>query len=511
MAPAVRLAIALIVLIPLAGSARATPEVRVDAGLAWGGIARPNTWTELRVRVASPEDDGTLQVEARVGPVVARLSEPLQRGQAQEFRLPIRLDPGAVGQDLSLVVRLPGGSEQSSTLPLRWIGGAQRAIAVAARLGGAASAIDRSAWLILPQSADAIPSSTEAFSALDALVVDTPALSKLSDPQLAAVEQYLGGCGRVVLVDPPAAARQRAHSWAGCGAKLIREVAGASQLQAVLTELLAIDPPRLPDSRALTALFPEPAAAAFQPPLIGFFILYVMAISLCGLLGERVWLLVSLPLAGSLVLAGTFLASSPVTKRYTYVEATSGSRVARYAELTRIGGAAPYDYPVVGRPALGTPARTSSANPTHYQVAAASAVQAELRTTTSVRTRLLSETILRSSGALAWSPPLQISSHESGRQPRVTNRGDTTTVPATLLWHGAAYRVPALSPGASFEVSDQEPLQASQLPRWLAERRAFEEGPMVVLSGYPPALAERAELGGSPSEGWIVLRSKGLP
>jgi hypothetical protein len=223
----------------LATAASATPA---ELTAAWGGWSRPGRTTEIRVALEAVEPArGTITLRAGPQAYVA----PFDLGSGGRLRIAV---PLRATTDLSGTVELDGG------------GAAPRPIAVAfaespllAVVTGAGQAPAFAPFHVVATDPTTLPTHADAYSAIDALVVDGESLLALTREQLAALLGHVAQCGRVALVAP-------GDQWnlvrgaAGCAGRTLVSGPDLATALAALQDSLAEIPGSPPSATELRAL-----------------------------------------------------------------------------------------------------------------------------------------------------------------------------------------------------------------------------------------------------------------
>jgi hypothetical protein len=466
-------------------------ELRIDARAAWDGVAREGEWTEIAVRVVALRG-GTVRIDTGEGTLRTTTTGDVEAGAPAEFRLPVRLESAP---HVSVTVQGPGSTEGHGDVPLRLVRPGRVVVGTARGTAYVPAPMGPSAAVVVPLDAGAVPATAAAFRGMDALVLDAALLADLDDPQLRALEHFLGQCGRVLLVGVPHAAVTRARSVAGCGAALLDVSEVGAPVETTLARLLAQPVPPLPEASDLATLLPDAGRPAAARPLIGFFIAYAAAL-VGGLASRRAWLLPALPVAASALLLASLYTSPPGVGVVSWTEVTSGATRARFVALVRVDGMAPRSVSLDVPEALGLPTPLQTPSGEAMRMVARDGGDTHL----DLRTRLLSAQRLDLHGALEWTAPLSV--EMAGELPRVENRGTAPSAPGYFLWRGYVYTLPGLEPAAAWDPARAEPMPRARVPGWLAQRRFGADDVAALIPGAPQPL--RA-LTTTAAAGWTIV------
>jgi hypothetical protein len=223
----------------LATAAGAAP---VELTAAWGGWSRPGRTTEIRVTLEAVEPArGTVTLHAGPQAYVA----PFDLGRGERFRIAV---PLRATRELSGAVELEGGEAARRPIAVAFAESPLLAVVTSA---GQAPAF--APFHVVATDPTALPTHADAYSAIDALVVDGESLLALSRGQLAALLGHVAQCGRVALV-APGERWSLVRGAAGCaGRTLVSGPDLATTLAALQDSLAEIpgSPPSAADLRAL--------------------------------------------------------------------------------------------------------------------------------------------------------------------------------------------------------------------------------------------------------------------
>jgi hypothetical protein len=322
------------------------------------------------------------------------------------------------------------------------------------------------------------PRHTEAYSSIDAVVIDGGHLAALDPAQREALETYAAGCGRLLYTggDPlPPTLR------GGCGGRFSRTVTDIETWPATAA-MLRQAPSFLPSSTALRALLDAPASRVL--PVAALLGAYAALLAWLARSLRRPTLLLAVPLLAALLAVVAFTATPPRLDRLLWLETDSGDASARALLLTSVTGAAR--------------AQVRLKEPDGWQLPEAAdgkplAIDDAGRLV--LDTGLLSREVHVARGVQAAPSGLRLDLSASG--PTITNAGDEVSAPAVLSWRGERHAVPALAPGA-----DWTPQQATPWPDAAAERllRARSAANGAALLVPLPSGPDRATT-------WLLVRA----
>jgi hypothetical protein len=191
-------------------------SLQVDASIAFEHNTSAKSFSELRVH-ASSITGGTLVLETTGASPNVRLEIELLPGEAKEFRVPIRVEFS--GQPLALTARLDGGDARSILLDVVQRSGPRFVV-----VGESASKL----LLVLPSTellnTSSLPHIAEAYRQIDALALDSQAVTALEADQLWALLEYVGTCGRLLLINVSDAVADIFTQRAACGGQFLKVI-----------------------------------------------------------------------------------------------------------------------------------------------------------------------------------------------------------------------------------------------------------------------------------------------
>jgi len=459
-------------------------SLRLDPKAAWSGVARSGAWTELHVGVVS-EYGGELVLEARAAEVTSRLSGRVEALVPASFRLPAWVDRSG-----SIEVRAygPEAVVERAEILVRRTGLERRVIATASQqfIESAEGSI------VVAVEPSTLPSFGRAYEWIDLLVLDAPVLTQLALPQVRALAEHLGACGRAILLGLSEVDQARWREVAGCGGEFLR----MEESEDSIRELLSDGP--VEPSRA--GFLPPPSSPRHpaQRPLEIFFLLYVLAL-VAGLFSVRtVGGLAAIPMAASAILVAGLWLSPPRAYFLAQVEAVEGAEVARFSMLLRIDGFAPGLARVEIPRFLGLPDPSADASlEIHLKADEATTLVAE------VPTYLLSRRFLSLAGAMPWRAPVEF--ELDGADVRVTNAGSTPLAAGYLVLGERVVALPELEPGEVFAAHDVHPVPSDALASLPPSLLATPRTPSVLLAEVPPPLQIP---GAEPGERWTSISAR---
>jgi hypothetical protein len=369
-------------------------------------------------------------------------------------------------------VLLPNGEAVAQSLTLQ-----PRRERLAATIAAPATGADNAFEATIPIGIGDLPLLAAGYRALASLTMAPEALLALDPDQIAALDGFLAGCGTLIVPNADPALLEALRRPAGCAGRFVGGIPGIG------TPSVLAQPPRLPASIA-----PEAGPDTRQLALL--LLPYPLLLAALALLRRSgPWLLV-LPPAAALAYAGALPLAAPPADSATWAETFAGDTHHRFVTLLRSSGGASaalrlprgtHDLVVV--PA-GRPHRLHIDRDGTLILATPRAL---------LRYR---EYRLEGVGRV----PFRLRVSASGDSARVENAGPRASPPGWLLWRGAAYPIPAITPGGSHMVT-YDPT-AGPLPRQLPAQIGAAPSVLVPLPWAPLGAAHPP----IHATGWLLVR-----
>jgi hypothetical protein len=423
------------------------PPFQVDVSVAFGGHQGTGKFTELRIRGVSP-NGGTLTLETVGGAPNARLSIEMPPGDLTETRLPFGI--GLSKQTPLLHVSLDDGDPYS--VPVRLI---QHSEPIAAVVGATASQLLFQIPGAKTVSGTSLPQLASAYSQISALAIDGQALAALEDPQLVALLEHVGTCGRLMLIDVPAAIERAFVNRASCEGRFLMSVGGDSNSEAAFLELLGQPATALPSKIQLERLLKDDLDNAVNISKLGFFwagYIFIL-ILLIGRVRTRIGAL-GFSIACTLL---TFVIWPESGSRayVAWAELTSADRVARFIGLERHSATRSGIVTVAADSFGAYPVSISG-----HQYSLLWNIEGDDREFVWHATPFGQFTKL-TQGSFAVDSALRLKVADGAVS--ICNSGAGASAPAFLQWHGTVFAIPPIGPGSQWSSADQAGLDSSLL------------------------------------------------
>lgn len=407
------------------------------------------------------------------------------RGERSPARVVIR-----EGQDSPVTLPLPPSQEDWGT-----------PVAVAASgVSVPTSSLPGTARVFYPSLAE-LPHRGTGYEGLGALVVDATTLVGLDASQAAALETYLGVCGRFVGVGLSPLLIEATRRRAGCAGQFVGFAASPDQVSPSLAEVLARAPPSLPSREVLRSLLGPIAPDGTNAPLLAVLVAYaglLLVLTVAGKLSN--WVLAVPVAAGVLVLVSGTL-GAPHRGLAVWSQAFQGEERAHFVGLVRLDGTGreTAQLPLPGQ--FAPPVRETGRNAYEIRVGDDPSGACQMRVPVGYLGR--QEFVL--SGVVPYSAPLRFRT-ENGIVV-IENQRDRRSEPGVLALNGALLPVPALDPGDSWNSSAVEELGAPRGPEErLLREWSFRNGAGLLLPHTPAWAGQVAS--DEEVAGWLLLRAR---
>ncbi len=459
----------------------------LEVTAAWGGWSRParTTWLELELL---SQRDGTAGIRVTSGPQTTQADATLIAHTPRRLGLPVRARPGA-----TITVRWPDGAVTTQPLPVDVAELPLVAWVVATDPPGHGDS--PAAQHVITLGPGALPPSTAAYDALDALVVDDLGISALTQSQLGALLGYLARCGPAVLVALPEQAGRIVMDAAGCGGDGLRFVERADQAMAGLAGLQARARLRDPPAMSVSSVLPfAPGPWRWVTLLVAAYLCLVLWMILFT---RRPAWLVGAILAGTAASWFTVTFAGSAASLGVWSEMQQGERIARYRAVQALSanarGFATMDLPRF----LDEPATCQPDAPAEWHWDVASGRLASVRLPTA----------LFGSGAICFRghfPVLRsarLDANDDGHV-RLANTGEGEWPAGWMTLNGKIHGVPGMRPGQSVELVSGRGAGAASAVEFLAlERVGLSHEGLLLPLAVPAQVA-----GPDESRAWLLLR-----
>ena len=462
-------------------------EQLIQTDLAWAGAVSSTAFTELTLRAATSMD-ATVAFEVAGPSTVVATSMQLHNGEPAIARMPV------VSGDLDGVVlrysvddapwqELDAGRLERGPGEFVLVG--ESAINVLGDVPGTTIV-----------AANDLPGLSSAYTHVAAVALGGDALGRLDEAQLRAFLEYVGLCGRVLLIDPTDQVKQLVSQRAACGRRYFATSSADGDIATALEMLMTRGADRLPDEQALGGLLESRGAdirlIAFY--LGGFLLIFVVLTAAPRSRGVALAFSVLLT-----ALAGFFWDGGNKHVFVAWAETTTTDSVARYSSLERASA--------TGRGPQVLQLQSLARSPMHITgrslVLNWSEIASERHLDWSAS--LLQEMRVFAMGSFPVEPRLRASA--DGTEVIVCNRSDGHTQPAYLHWQGNNYEVPALAPGERWTTNESNiTVEVSAHLRLLAHRTANSELALLRPLEVPS--------NGSDQRAWLMTTetdARGVP
>ncbi len=310
---------------------RATGPVRIEVSVAFGGHVSASKFTELRVR-AFHQHDGTLSLETLGGSPNVNFTLELRAGEQAETWAPIGIDFSNQPPTIHALL----GRTNLQNVALNTI---RHSTPWSALVGTQATQL----LLQVPDtesvSGTTLPRFPPAYSQISALAIGGRTLAALDDAQLRSLLEFVGSCGRLMLIDVSRSVEQIFVNRASCEGRFFKSIVSEDNAEAAYLELLEQRSLTLPSDEQLGGLISKTPDGAIDLTRLSFFWAGYLIVFSMLMIQARTRVA---GLGFSIVSTLLVLVIWPAATSRAYVawaEASSIDRVARYAALERYSAA----------------------------------------------------------------------------------------------------------------------------------------------------------------------------
>ena len=426
-------------------SAPANSALQIEASLAFGGYVSDEGFSELHIRALS-RTGGALVIDTTGTTPTIKIDLDLLPNEPLDIWLPMKIDFAAL--PLSLRANL----DQSDTQDLK-LEYARRSLPRFALLGS--RAVQRLAHLPDTEAIKAadLPHIPEAYRQISALAVDSEAMAALDEDQLRSLLEYVGSCGRVLLIDASAAVGQAFANRAACEGQFLILLGNEENAANAFSLLIEQANFLLPPERSLERLLSESSIGAFNGTRMIFFLggYLLILIVLLGKVRSRFAALAFSIICTVLVLV---IWPASISRNFAaWAEMASTEQVARYMGIERLSAARRSTVMLAGDSFDGY---TSSVTAEDHSLRWG--LQAEQRRI--IWNAAPFQSLQRITyGSFAVNATLYLDS--SGDSARICNTGIGSTTLMYLQWQGDIYEIPPLNAGTGWSSIGQVALNSA--------------------------------------------------
>ncbi len=310
---------------------QATDPLQIEASVAFGGHVSASKFTELRVLAASPAG-GTLILDTVGGSPNVSFSLDLRSGETTKTWAPLGID----FSNQSPAIRATLGRAKPQKVALNTI---RHSTPWSALVGTLASQL----LLEVPDtesvSGTTLPRFSPAYGQISALAIGGPTLATLDDSQLRSLLEFVGSCGRLMLIDVSESVEQIFVNRAACEGRFFKSVDSGDNAEAAYRKLLEQRLLTFPSDEQLGGLLSDTSDGDVDLTRLSLFWAgYLLVLALLMFQART-------RIAGlgfSIVSTVLVLVIWPAAISRAYVawaEASFNDRVARYAALERYSAA----------------------------------------------------------------------------------------------------------------------------------------------------------------------------
>ena len=440
------------------GMAQGGQSIQTD--LAWHGLVAADAYTELALEVTSPGHP-SVTVELIAPDLVIKTVFELDQSAFANGTLPV-----PVRQFHDTALRIKAGNSPWEVLDIGEIVQSRGGIVIAGNQAARALTDYPGTTLVSVQELPTIPA---AYSHIRALALGGDELSQISASQLHALLEYIGMCGRIMLVDAPAEFTQLLQQRAACGQRFFVATGADGNPAANFAILLQGGTNRLPNERTLQRLLDNRGRDVNSIALFlgGFLLLFMVLSSMRDSRGAALALSVTLTL-----FAGFFWSNASRHSFVARAETSTSENVARFAAIERVSS-------------TGRGAQVFSPDSLARSITNITGTDFVLSWSDRREDRyidwspsLLQEMQLLSIGNFAVESRLRVEARDTGLT--VCNRSIASTPAAFVRWEQNNYAVPALAPGETLQLDDSNLTSDNASHLRLLANRANDSHPSIL-------------------------------
>lgn len=468
--------ILLSVLLAQGVSGPANTSLQIDASLAFEGFISGREFSELRVRALS-RTGGHLVINTIGASPNVSIDIELMPGEAADAWVPLRI--GFSDQPLSLSTSLDQAAPRS--IPINFV---RRPASRLVLVGTDASERLRT----LPETesigSSSLPHIAEAYLQIGALAVDSPAIAALDSDQLRSLLEYVGACGRILLIDVSTAVADIFRNRAACNGRFLKVLGEQENPVIVFNGLIDQEDWLPPSGRQLESLANDARNVSFSlTPLIIFWAGYLFLLVVLLIRPRARFAALAFSVTGTLLVVAIWPAATSSTF-VAWAEMTSNESSARYVGLQRYSAARHGTFVLPGDNFGG-----------HSKSYSGGDFSLAFDTVTDQRHILWNAAPFQqfdhlTRGSFPVDTTLQLQSNAGSAN--VCNTGGSATAPMYVQWAGSLYALPSIAAGASWSTVDRTPLTigaglAPELQLFLDRSTGH---PLTLLQSLPvPAAA----------------------
>jgi|GEM_PF-4385285 len=474
-----------VILLLVAQGAAAAPGLTATLEPVWDGHFLPGRATEVRVHLLA-ESGGRFELALQSGSGRTRYRGILEAGTPQDLWLPLIPDPGA---PVALTLWRDGERVLQQNL---WFTASPAPLTISVQPLAPELPVD-SASSTLSSRVDGLPRTGDGYRGVGRLVLPLELLPRLDRQQMAALRDYIGDCGMLLMSGGGANLLQRIKGIAGCNGEYI----------GITGRYSAAGPASAPAPAPAANPNAEPAHG-WNDPIALFFAVYLVSLLLIAATWRRPAALLAAPLLGTLGLLLFWPLQDNPVQLVSWAEMQSGSANVRYSALLRIvGNRGEQNRRISLSSRLGMPG-VENAMPLDIRFDALRPGLQSLVT----QVRPFSRYDYRFQGSLP--APFRLRLELSDNSPRVTNRSDTETPAGLLSWNQEIYALPALPPGQSWSPTGSERIDGRGDPaKRLRQRAGSARAALLLPMTLQDAGLIAPDSGIDRLQGWLLVRPAG--
>jgi len=423
-------------------SAPASAALQVEASLAFGGNVNVGEFSELHIRALSSQG-GRLHLETSGAAPSIGIDFDLLPNEMQETWLPLRIDSSATRLSLGATL----SNSITRDIPIEYARRSQPRLALFGPRAAQQLSHLPGAELV---SAKGLPHLQAAYGQISALAVDSQALATLDEPQLRALLEYVGTCGRVLLIDASAAVSKAFTNRAACEGRFLGLPGNDANAEVAFISLLEQASFGLPAEQNLELLLGESSIDTFNWTRLAVFLLgYLTILALLSVRSRSRYATMGFSILSTILV----LLIWPAGKSRDFVawaEMASTEQVAHYIGLERQSTTRRDSFQLSGADFNPYASSTSTKDYALQWGVGPGQQSITWQAKPFQRLRRISH------GSFPVNATIQLELR--GDRAGICNTGTGETKPMHLQWQGVVYEVPALQEKERWIVNGQEAL-----------------------------------------------------
>jgi len=489
--------------------------LRLELSSAWDGNSRPGSTTEITVKLLAAHG-GTVNLKINNGTRITEIiAIQLEPGKTKKLQLPMRIHRQ---NKISIQTASKTYRSTSASLALQLHHTNSAIIAVTVFNNKAANKFFSSdTTTLLHPAISELPRHTQAYSSIDALILDAEKLFQMDDQQLNALSSFLQSCGRLAVTGLSQHAAKPLTDNAGCNGRFFSVTNTYPQAFSWINKMLNLTPDPLPTATQLSHLinyepaihdhqnfFPSKPANQATYTWGIFILIYFLLLFIATKINNRPALITSVPVFTAVIIIVIGLTAKPETQAIYWTEAFSENQHARFSMLLRTTGAGAQQTHINFPLEQGLPESLSKNNANPWLTSYENHEQNNASIALELDTHLFSQDDFYWQGSFQYQAPLTLA-FQAGI-PSLENLNSQTSQSGILRWENNYYAVPALAPAAQWSPQHNNHMPASS-PSVVLANKLVSGNDTALLIPYIPTKRQQLI---SKTHGWLLIRERPL-